>query len=326
MSTKQFQKIPTSDKIPFNKQDVLNSINQYGQYKNSSCIIKKWEGEEMNAQMYIAKMNYSNLNFIGILNGLFEREGYCLNEYKNGDLYFGYYSDDIRAKHGLYTFKPEIKEDIISQEMYFGYWQDDQRQGRGINLWVSQPKNIKLFSDFDSLNLNAVIGEFDKGKPKKATMLSKDNNDYYCYHGTFTSNGSKAGNKCFYYSSTQERLLFGEFSVNKFDKGYNCFFDDEGFINSFSKFDKGKIIMENDIDEKEVNDKKNIMTNFRNIILGKDYFEQLINVFKKILSFRDKYMVDVDILNSEKYLDIMNLSFSYLKVSIYKDIEKFLKY
>ena len=68
------------------------------------------------------------------------------------------------------------------------------------------------------------------------------------------------------------------------------------------------------------------MTNFRNIILGKDYFEQLINVFKKILSFRDKYMVDVDILNSEKYLDIMNLSFSYLKVSIYKDIEKFLKY
>ena len=37
-------------------------------------------------------------------------------------------------------------------------------------------------------------------------------------------------------------------------------------------------------------------------------------------------MIDIDILNSEKYLDIMSISFSYLKVGIYRDIEKYLKY
>ena len=178
----------------------------------------------------------------------------------------------------------------------------------------------------DLLNLNAVIGEFEKGKPKKATILSKDGNDYYCYHGTFTSNGAKAGNKFFYYSATQEKLLFGEFAVNKFEGGFCALFNDDGEIMEISKLEKGKVYKENEINENEVKSKKEIMTNFRNIILGKDYFEQLIHCFQVVLNFRDKYMIDMDILNSEKYIDIMSISLSYLKVGIYKDIEKYLKY
>ena len=325
-STIPLQKSVSLGKIPFNKEIVLSEINKKGSYTTDECIIKKWEGDEQNAQMYIANMKYEDLTFIGILNGLFERDGYCLNEFPNGDLYFGYYSSDIKSKHGLYTFNPQITETSISQEMYFGYWQDDQRQGRGINLWVNQPSNINLFHDFDLLNLNAVIGEFDKGKPKKATILSKEGNDYYCYHGTFTANGAKSGNKCFYYSASQEKLLFGEFAVNKFEGGFCALFNDDGEIVEISKLEKGKVYKESEINENEVKSKKEIMTNFRNISLGKDYFEQLIYCFQVVLNFRDKYMIDIDILNSEKYLDIMSISFSYLKVGIYRDIEKYLKY
>ena len=89
-TTNPLQKSLSLGKILFNKQTVLNDINHKGEYTTDECKIKKWEGDEQNAQMFIANMKYEDLTFIGILNGLFERDGYCLNEYPNGDLYYSY--------------------------------------------------------------------------------------------------------------------------------------------------------------------------------------------------------------------------------------------
>ena len=58
--------------------------------------------------------------------------------------------------------------------------------------------------------------------------------------------------------------------------------------------------------------------------MSKDYFGILYNVFKNVIIFKNKNMNDINIFNSEKYLDLMEIAASYNQVSIFKDIEKYL--
>ena len=110
MSAKVATKPIKSNKLFFDKLSIIREIEKKGEYKESENIIKKWEGDEEKSNMYYGKIKNENSNFLGILNENFEREGYCINNYSNGDLYFGYYSQDLRDKHGFYEFKLEIKK------------------------------------------------------------------------------------------------------------------------------------------------------------------------------------------------------------------------
>ena len=57
--------------------------------------------------------------------------------------------------------------------------------------------------------------------------------------------------------------------------------------------------------------------------MGKDYFGDIYNCFNKVYYFKNNEMNNIDILNSDKYLDIMTTAISYNKVTIFNDIEKF---
>ena len=69
---------------------------------------------------------------------------------------------------------------------------------------------------------------------------------------------------------------------------------------------------------------KKILT-FRNIIMSKDYFGILYITFKEAIDFKNENMNDVEIFNSDIYIDLMDIMASYNQVSIFKDIEKHLK-
>ena len=56
--------------------------------------------------MFIIKIE-GDTSFLGVVNGMFEREGFGVNTYQNGDNYFGYFSEGERNKHGIYSFKPK---------------------------------------------------------------------------------------------------------------------------------------------------------------------------------------------------------------------------
>ena len=64
---------------------------------------------------------------------------------------------------------------------------------------------------------------------------------------------------------------------------------------------------------------------FRNIIMSKDYFGILYKVFKDAIDFKNKNMNNIDIFNSDLYIDLMDVEASYNQVSIFKDIEKHIK-
>ena len=327
----------SKNKIHFNTKDIEKKLNSNKKYQTNNTTIIRWE-DEMNpdTKMYVLKNKFNNLPFIGVVNYDFKREGYCVNKYLNGDEYFGNYSNDLRNRQGIYIYKPKYETGkIILRQYYFGLWENDLKQGRGIYVWLKEDKNnsknsynnksYNPFNNFDKANFDAYVGNFDKNKFTKGTLLKKEGDNYFVFHGWFL-NSKKNGKNCFYYSAKLEEILYGTFKDDKFIEGFVGKFDDNGDLKNLIKY-KNKSIIEKDKfepsdDEKEV--AKKILT-FRNIIMSQDYFGILYNKFKDAIDFKNANMNNVQLFNSELYLDLLDIAALYSQVSIFKDIEKYLK-
>ena len=327
----------SKNKIHFNTKDIEKKLNSNKKYQTNNTTIIRWE-DEMNpdTKMYVLKNKFNNLPFIGVVNYDFKREGYCVNKYLNGDEYFGNYSNDLRNRQGIYIYKPKYETGkIILRQYYFGLWENDLKQGRGIYVWLKEDKNnsknsynnksYNPFNNFDKANFDAYVGNFDKNKFTKGTLLKKEGDNYFVFHGWFL-NSKKNGKNCFYYSAKLEEILYGTFKDDKFIEGFVGKFDDNGDLKNLIKY-KNKSIIEKDKfepsdDEKEV--AKKILT-FRNIIMSQDYFGILYNKFKDAIDFKNANMNNVELFNSDLYLDLLDIAALYNQVSIFKDIEKYLK-
>ena len=327
----------SKNKIHYNKKDIQKKLNSNKKYLTNNTTIIRWE-DDMNpdTKMYILKNKFNNLPFIGVVNSEFKREGYCVNKYLNGDEYFGYYSNDLRNKQGMYIYKPKYETGkIILRQYYFGLWENDLKEGRGIYLWLKEDKSISKnnynnksynpFNNFDKADFDAYVGNFEKNKFTKGTLLKKEGDNYFVFHGCF-SNTKKNGKNCFYYSAKLEELLYGTFKDDKFIEGFVGKFDDNGELKEMIKYKNKSIIgkdkFEPNDDEKEISNK---LLTFRNIIMSKDYFGILYNIFKEAIDFKNDNMNKEEIFNSELYLDLMDIAASYSQISIFKDVEKHLK-
>ena len=202
----------SKNKIHYNKKDIFKKLKSNDKYQSGNTIIIRWE-DEMNedTEMYVMKNKINNLPFIGVINYEFKREGYCINKYLNGDEYFGYYKNDLRNKQGMYIYKPKYEMGkIILRQYYFGLWENDIKEGRGIYLWLKESidqsnrniinnKSYNPFSNFDKANFSAYVGNFEKNKFTKGTLLKKEEDNYFVFHGYF-SNSKKERKNCFYYN------------------------------------------------------------------------------------------------------------------------------
>ncbi len=313
-------------KIIFDKLAIIKDLERKGIFKKDLSTIKRWEEEEGSSNMFILQNSPSDtsLPFLGVLNGMFQREGYAVNDYPNGDKYFGYYSEDERNKHGLYAYSPlfDQKKKKLNSEFYFGLWLDDLKDNHGIYLWLSEDKNTEPFSDFESADFQAYVGNFEADNFTKGTLMTKKNGKYYVYHGNFSKDGKKEGVGCFYFSAEKEQLLYGKFIEDNFVEGFVGKFDDDGNMTNIIQNYNGNVSSCNSIDENEFKKICQVMFNFRNIIMSKDYFGELYDEFGRVIDFRDTVMTDIDVLNSEQYIDIMKATIAYNKCTIFKDIEK----
>lgn len=315
------------DSIHFDIPSVREAIEKNGKYISGKVTVKKWEGEEesQNQKMYILK-NDEKPPYMGIINTYFERYGVCINEYQNQDKYFGFYKFDERDSHGFYAYKPTKNKNNLLSEFYFGLWKKDVKDIRGTYLWLNEDAKTKPFSDFDKANFNVFVGEIVKQKPSKGTLLSKEGDDYLVYHGGFNEHLKREGDKCFFYSATLEELCFGTYKDNNFVKGYVANFDDDGNVKDILYFDNGKITPKEKIEKSDLEKNQKILSTFRNVVLGKDYFGEIYEVFGKALNFSQKEMTTVDIFNSDKYLSIISILASHNKISVFNDIEKLVEY
>ena len=328
----------SKNKIHYNKNDIIKKLNQNKKYISGNTTIIRWEDDmNTNTEMYILKNKFNNLPFIGVVNYEFKREGYCINSYLNGDEYFGYYINDLRNKQGLYIYKPkfEIGNKILRQ-YYFGLWENDYKEGRGIYLWLNEirdnrnrniinNKSYNPFNNFEKANFYAYIGLLKKNKFTKGTLLKKENDNYFVFHGSL-QNLKKNGKNCFYYSAKLEQILYGAFKDDKFIDGFVGKYDDNGQIKEIIKY-KNKTIINKDkfLPNDNIEELSQKLITFRNIIMSKDYFGILYKVFKDAIDFKNKNMNSIDIFNSDLYIDLMDVEASYNQVSIFKDIEKHIK-
>ena len=328
----------SKNKIHYNKNDIIKKLNQNKKYISGNTTIILWEDDmNTNTEMYILKNKFNNLPFIGVVNYEFKREGYCINSYLNGDEYFGYYINDLRNKQGLYIYKPkfEISNKILRQ-YYFGLWENDYKEGRGIYLWLNEirdnrnrniinNKSYNPFNNFEKANFYAYIGLLKKNKFTKGTLLKKENDNYFVFHGSL-QNLKKNGKNCFYYSAKLEQILYGAFKDDKFIDGFVGKYDDNGQIKEIIKY-KNKTIINKDkfLPNDNIEELSQKLITFRNIIMSKDYFGILYKVFKDAIDFKNKNMNNIDIFNSDLYIDLMDVEASYNQVSIFKDIEKHIK-
>jgi len=315
-----------NSKITLDKAAIFKTLDKTGEYKNESLkiTIKKWEDDDVVGNMFIIKIE-GETPFLGVVNGMFEREGFGVNTYSNGDIYFGYFSENQRNKHGIYSYKPKLEDNFILSEYYYGMWKDDYRDGYGIYLWLRENKSNEPFNNFETSSFNAYIGNISKDIFTKGTLLIKSENNYYIYHGQFNSEGKKHGDLSFFYSAQKELLLYGTFDNDIFISGYIAKFTDEGNIIKINKYFNGKIEEKNESNSKEIEIVEKIMFNFRNIIMSKDYFGDIYKEFKEVNKFREKNMNNLEILNSDRYIDIMKAAVGYNKISIFRDIEKYVE-
>ena len=314
------------NKIIFDKSLIFKSLDKFGEYKNEKLktTIKKWEDDDVTSNMFIIKIE-GDCSFLGVINGLFEREGFGVNTYSNGDYYFGYFSENERNKHGIYSYKPKIENNNILSEYYYGSWKDNYKDGYGIYLWLKENKSTKSFSDFSNSSFKAYIGNISRDAFTKGTLLIKSFDNYFVYHGTFNSEGKKHGDLSFFFSAQKELLLYGTFENDNFISGFISTFNDEGNLIKICKYNNGEMVERKDINQIEIDIVEKIMFNFRNVIMSKDYFGDAYKEFGNVVKFKEKHMNNLDILNSDKYIDIMNAVVRYNKITIFKDIENYVE-
>ena len=300
-----------SNQIYLNKAIILHFLEKNGKYETDTTLIIKqvnndFNKNDNNSEMYIIKIfektNKEKIIFIGIINNNFKREGLCINNYTNGDKYFGYYLDDLRNKSGLYIYNPKIISNKIKKyilyQYYFGLWKNDIKHEKGIYIWI---KDELINNNFkNDYNINKIYNPFQNYQ--KANFELK-----------------KQGKNCFYYCSKLEELFYGDYENDNFKEGYVSKFNDKGEIKDIIYF-KNKINKVN-LEDKNIINISNKIVKFRNTIKTKNHFEILFNIFKDIIDFKNDKMNNIEIFNSLSDKQINDIIYSFNKETIFEDIE-----
>ena len=296
-------------------------------FEEEGVTIHKWEGEA-DAKGYISEIHKGDIHYIGVLDTTFQKEGYGLLTLPEGERYFGVFTDDLRSKHGLYQFPDKVIDDKIEREFFFGLFNEGKIYDHGVYLWIKENKNVPMFNNFDDADFSCFIGDLNDKRFIKGTYITKDGDKYYVYYGSFNENNEKEGDGCFYYNSEKDELMYGKIVKNKFVDSYLAAFDEDGNLTNglyVTYDDNGKI---SDYKQKEeIPDKSVIfdeMFDFRNTIMGEDYFGDVFQKFKDINVYIDKNVNLKSFDSPEIFPKLMNVTYDFNKIKLKDDIDKIL--
>ena len=323
----------TSIPISFNTKEMQECLKKADTYEKDTFIVKQLndfdqyrqdEGFVPAQEDYVFALQNKDPKapFLGVVNYHFKREGYCLNTFLNGDIYFGYYNNDLRNKQGLYSYKPIKNDNKLCSQFYYGSWEKDLISGKGVYLWLKENEDLSPFSDYDKANFEAFVGSSSEGNFLKGAVLCKDGNNKFIYYGTISPEGKKEGNKCFYYSANSEMICYGTFKDGVFVEGYVGQFNNEGKLKELIIYRKeeGKNAEGEKIEIKSEESVASTLEKIREIIFWKDHFKLIYEEFGKIIKYRDEKMYDINSIITEEYGKIMNC-FKFNRITLYDDIE-----
>ena len=332
--------------IELNKTQIDREIIKEGEFKteDGDIFIKKWriqkeENEEPSQiktqNKYLGVLKKEGFLFSGSLNEDFQRDGYGLENFKNGDKFLGQFESDIRNEKGVYYFAPVKNKNEnenenavnIKSECYLGEWKNNLKEKNGIYIWLDQQENK---FEYNQTNFDAYIGEFEEDKFTRGTYLTKLNNEFTLYHGNFNKNGKKNDDNGYFFSSKWNKIFHGKFVNDALENGYLCSFDEEGENVTeiiFCKFNEdgsvNDVNEENELNKEDVEKEKKSVALFRNTIFEGDYFGKVYSIFYKIKNKVDNLEDMVKILEDEENIGKLNKILNkYNKKNLYKEIEE----
>ena len=328
--------------IDLDKKKIDDKIIKEGEYKTEEgdIFIKKWKinkeensnpSKKKSENKYLGFLKKEGFSYSGSLNEDFQRDGYGLEIFKNGDKFLGQFESDIRNAKGVYYFSPIKNEENengvnIQSECYLGEWKNNVKDKSGIYIWLDQQENKY---EYNNTNFEAYIGEYDEDKYIRGTYLTKLNNEYTVYHGNFSKEGKKNDNSAYYFSLKWNKMYHGKFVDDALESGYLCSFDEEGknVINIiFCKFnDDGSVndvYEENQLNQEDIEKEKQYIAFLKNIMFEGDHFGKIYSIFYEIKNKIDNMDDMMKILeNEENIAEMDKILNKYNKENIYKEIE-----
>ena len=148
------KRIKEANNIVLDRTEINSKILSSGQFSSDNIFIKKFisqnEEDEKELIKYISLLKKENVQYSGMLNDSFLKEGYGLEIYNNGDKYFGQYYSDLRNDNGIYYSAPEKNDDNdnIKTECYMGQWKNNLKDKYGIYIWMEEPKYPEIIISF----------------------------------------------------------------------------------------------------------------------------------------------------------------------------------
>jgi len=328
--------------LELDKVKIDEKIASDGEYTSEGILIKKWvltndenensENKGKDQNKYLTSLQKNGCQYTGTLNEKFQRDGYGLEVFENGDKYFGLFESDVRNDKGIYYFAPRKNPENenstnIQSECYLGQWKNNVKDKYGIYIWMDQPENNY---EYDNANFEAYVGEFDDEKYVRGTYLSKLNNEYYLYHGNFDQDGKKNDNNAYFFSSKSNKIFHGKIIKDVLVNGYLGSFDAEGENVTevvYCKFNEdgsvNDVIEQNKLNEEDVQEETKNIKNFRSIIFDGDTFGKIYNKFTKIKAKIDRLEDMIEVLEKEDNIaEIEKILNKYNKKNIYFYIEE----
>jgi hypothetical protein len=331
-------KEPSPHVIEFDKKKIDEQIASYGDYYSQGVKVKKWNlsneeslgNSSKSTEKYVAYFEKDYLRFSGIINNKYKRDGYGLEMFSNGDKYIGQFNSDLREGNGIYFFAPTNNNMIsyhLQVECYLGKWKNNVIDKNGIYIWMDEPVNSY---EYDDANFDAYIGEFEEGKYKRGTYITKSNNDYTLYHGNFDKEGKKNDNDAYFYTSRNNKVFHGKIKGDLLISGYLSSFDDEaGNVTDliYCKFnEEGKIneiLEEKQLSTLDIEEEKEKISKFRNVVFDGDHFGRIYNRYSKIKYKIDKLGDMIAILErAENVGEIDKILSKYANKNVYYSLEE----
>ena len=335
-------KDPSSNYIELDKSKIDRGISESGEYYSDGVYIKRWTpnkkeygqyqdyySDNKESDKYISSLDKNGCHYSGSLNDKFQRDGYGLEIYNNGDKYFGQYDSNCRNENGVYYFAPKKSDknpNNIQTECYLGQWKNDLKDKNGMYIWMDEPLNNY---DFQNANFDAYVGEFENQKYVRGTYLSKLNNEYSLYHGYFDQEGKKSDDNAYFYTSKSNKIFHGKIYQDILQYGILASFDDDGKIKevvycTFNEDGSVKdVYEENQLSPEDVEGEKRKISNFKNIAIDGDYYNKIYNKFVKTQMKIDKLGNMANVLGREENMQIIDkILKKYTKKNIYYDIEE----
>jgi hypothetical protein len=311
--------------IELDKDKIKAEITSKGSYEEKGVKLKHWEGEA-DSEFYVGSLQKNKYSYLGVLNPKLRRQNFGVNHYDNGDVYFGFFENDVKAKHGCYFYAPTVEKGIVNSEVYYGFWRDNQKDHHGIYIWLSERKGN---TNFDEADFDAFVGDVELDEIRRGTYLTKIADNYFVYFGNYDAEGRKNDDNGFFYSSKQDRVFKGKIVNDRFTQGHLVYFDENGavinilYVELNNNDEPTKITKYDEMADKDKKDVGNDATTFRNILIDEDYFGMIYQKLKEASDLVENKMKDIAILDDfNGYPKLMKVGAAYNDIKINVKLSK----